>query len=90
MDRHTKYNYVHGKREGEGEIYGRSNMETYITLCNIANRNLLHDSGSSNKGSVSTHRGGMEREMGGRFKREGIYVHVRLIHVERKQQNSVK
>ena len=26
--------------------------------------------------------GGMEREMGGRFKREGIYVHLWLIHAE--------
>ena len=57
-------------------------METYITLCNIANGNLLHDSGSSNKGSVSTHRGGMERERGGSFKRERIYVYLWLIHVE--------
>ena len=35
MDRHTKYNYVHGKRGGEGEIYGRSNMETYTTMCKV-------------------------------------------------------
>ena len=35
---------------------------------------------------------GMGREMGGRFKREGIYVYLWLIHVrfDRKQQNSVK
>ena len=34
----------------------------------------------------------MGQEMGGRFKREGIYVYLWLIHVEfdRKQQNSVK
>ena len=34
----------------------------------------------------------MGREMGGRFKREGIYVYLWLIHVrfDRKQQNSVK
>ena len=28
------------------------------------------------------HRGGMGREMGGRFKREGMYVYLWLIHVE--------
>ena len=39
----------------------------------IANWNLLYGSGNSNRGSVSTQRGGMEREMGGRFKSEGIY-----------------
>ena len=34
----------------------------------------------------------MRGEMGGRFKREGVYVYLWLIHVrfDRKQQNSVK
>ena len=48
----------------------------------LANGNLLYDSGNSNRGSVSTERGGMVREMGGRFKREGICVYLWLIHVE--------
>ena len=48
----------------------------------IINGNLLYVSGNSNRGSVSTYRGGMKREMGGRFKREGIYVYQWLIHVE--------
>ena len=58
----------------------------------IANGNLLYGSGNSNRSSVSTERGGIGREMGGRFKREGIYVYLWLIHVgfDRKQQNSVK
>ena len=43
-----------GRGGGEGEMYGKSNMETYITLCKIANRNLLYGSGNSNRGSVST------------------------------------
>ena len=42
----------------------------------IANGNLLYVSGNSNRGSVSTQRGGMGMEMGGRFKREGIYVYL--------------
>ena len=67
---------------GEGEMYGKSNMGTYITICKIANGNLLYGSGHSNRGSVSTHRGGMEKEMGGSFKREGIYIYLWLIHVE--------
>ena len=25
----------HGERGGEGEIYGKSNMKTYITICKI-------------------------------------------------------
>ena len=47
----------------------------------IANGNLLYDSGNSNRGSVSTQRGGMEREMGGRFKRWG-HMYTQLIHVD--------
>ena len=39
---------------GEGEMYGKSNMETYFTMCKIANGNLLYGSGNSNRGSVST------------------------------------
>ena len=33
-NRHNKY-YGHGERGGEGEMYGKSNMETYITICKI-------------------------------------------------------
>ena len=77
---------------GEGEIYGKSNMETYIVICKIDSQQefaiWLRD---SNRGSVSTWRDGMGREMGGRFKREGIYVYLWLIQrFDRKQQNSVK
>ena len=39
---------VVGGEEGEGEMYGESNMETYITRCKIglSSGNLLHDSGN--------------------------------------------
>ena len=61
-------------------MYGKSNMETYITIWKIDSqwefaiwlRNL-------SRGSVSTWRGEMGREMGGRFKREGISVYLWLI-----------
>ena len=33
--RHREQIYRHGKRGGEGEMYGKSNMETYITICEI-------------------------------------------------------
>jgi len=48
----------------------------------ISNGNLLCDSANSNRGSASTYRGGMGREMEGRFKREGIYVYLWLTHLE--------
>ena len=33
--RHRKWTYGHGERGGEGEMYGKSNMEIYITICKI-------------------------------------------------------
>ena len=42
-------------RGGEGEMYGKSNMETYITIFKIDSQwNLLYGSGNTNRGSVST------------------------------------
>ena len=32
-NRHREETYGHGERGGEGEMYGKSNMETYITIC---------------------------------------------------------
>ena len=32
-NRHREQTYGHGERGGEGEMYGESNMETYITIC---------------------------------------------------------
>ena len=32
---HREQIYGHGERGGEGEMYGESNMETYITICKI-------------------------------------------------------
>ena len=32
---HTEWTYGHGERGREGEMYGKSNMETYITICKI-------------------------------------------------------
>ena len=32
-NRHREYG--HGERGGEGEMYGKSNMETYIIICKI-------------------------------------------------------
>ena len=30
---HREQTYGHGERGGEGEMYGKSNMESYITIC---------------------------------------------------------
>ena len=34
-NRHREQTYGYGERDGEGEMYGKSNMETYITICKI-------------------------------------------------------
>ena len=34
-NRHRKQTQGHGERRGEGEKYGKSNMETYTTICKI-------------------------------------------------------
>ena len=34
-NRHKEQTYGHGEKGGEGEMYGESNMETYITICKI-------------------------------------------------------
>ena len=34
-NRHREKSYGHWEREGEGEMYGKSNMETYIAICKI-------------------------------------------------------
>ena len=34
-NRHSAQTYGHGERGGEDEMYGKSNMETYITICKI-------------------------------------------------------
>ena len=34
-NKHREQTYGHGERGGEGEMYGESNMEIYITMCKI-------------------------------------------------------
>ena len=34
-NKHREQTYGHGERGGEGEMYGESNMETYIIICKI-------------------------------------------------------
>ena len=72
-----------GERGGEGEMYGESNMEIYITLCRIDNKGefALCLRKFIQELCINLKDKGMRREMGGRFKREGLYVYQWLIHV---------
>ena len=57
-------------------MYGKSNMETYITICKIDSQwEFAVWLRKSNSDSVSISRGGIGRKMGGKFKREG-YVYT--------------
>ena len=59
-------------------MYGKSNTETYITICKIDSQWLR----KLKPGLCINLEGWDGREMGGRFKREGIYVYLWVIHVE--------
>ena len=48
----------------------------YTTMCKIDSGKLLYSTGSSALWSVITQRGEMEVGLGGRFKRERIYMHT--------------
>jgi len=74
-------------------MYGKSNMETYITICKIDSQKEFAVWLRKLKQGLCINLEGWDGgEMGGRFKREGIYVYLWLIHVrfDGKQQNSVK
>ena len=80
-NRHIEQTYGHGERGREGEMYGKSNMETYITICKIDSQ-WEFAVWLRKQGLCTNLEGGVGREMGGRFKREGIRVYLWLIHVE--------
>ena len=64
-------------------MYGKSNMETYITMCKIDSQwEFAAWLRELKQGLCDRLKGGVGREVGGRFKREGMYVYLWLIHVE--------
>ena len=67
---------------GEGEMYGKSNMETYITICKIdSQQEFAVWLRKLKQGLCIILEGCDGAEMGRRFKRQGIYVYLWLIHV---------
>ena len=74
-NRRREQAYGHGERGGEGEMCGKSNRETYITICKI-------DSQQEFAVWLRKLKQGMEREIGVSLKKKGIYVYLWLIHVE--------
>ena len=66
-----------------GEMRGESHRDTYATMCKPASqRERAVWLRKLKQGLCINQRGGMGRERGGRFKREGMYVCLWLIHTE--------
>ena len=62
----------HEERGGEGELYGKCNKETYITICRIDSQwEFAVWLRKLKQGLCINLEGWDGREMGGRFKREG-------------------
>ena len=83
--RHREQSYGHEERGGRRGWKYMERVTRKLTLSyikQVANGNLLYDSGNSNWDYVTTQRGGMGREKGGSFKREGTQVHLWLINVD--------
>ena len=68
-----------GGEEGEDEMYGESNMETYNKI--DSQWELLYDSRNSNRAPLQPRGVEMGRETRGRFGREGTWVYLWLILV---------
>ena len=81
--KHREQTYGHGGRGGEGEMYGESNMETYIIISKIDSQGEFVVCLRELKQGLCINLEGWDGEgEGRRFKREGIYVYLWLIHVE--------
>ena len=74
-------------------MYGESNMETYIIICKIANRNLLYWL-KKHKQGLCINLEGWDGEREGREFQKGGDVSTTygwfMLRLDRKQQNSVK
>ena len=94
-NRHREQTYGHTERGGEGEMYGETNMDTYITICKMdsqrANGNLLFGPGNSNGLCINLE--GWDGERDGREFQKGGDICIPMwfmLRLDRKQQNSVK
>ena len=63
-------------------MYGKSNVETYITICKIDSQQEFAVWLRKLKQGLCINLEGWDAEGDGRLKKEGIYVYIRLIHVE--------
>ena len=72
-----------GGEEGEGEMYGESNMEIFNTIYKIDNQREFAVWLRELKQELCNRlKGGLQGEMGERFWREGTWVYLWLILVD--------
>ena len=72
-----------GRGEERVRCMERVTVETYITMCKIdSQQEFAVWLRKLKQGLCVNLEGWVGREMGGRFKREGIYVYLWLIHAE--------
>ena len=82
-NRHSKQTYGHGERGGEGEMYEKSNMETYITICKIDGQWEFAVCLRELKQGLCINLEGWGRKGDGREVQEGVaYVYLWMIHVD--------
>ena len=60
-NRHREWTYGHGERGGDGDTYGKSNMETYLTICNRWPMGICCMAQETQTGAL------YQREAGGKF-----------------------
>ena len=82
-NRHREKTYGH-EREGQGEMYGMSNMETYITICKIDSQGEFAVWLRKLKQELCINLEGWDGETHGMEVQKGrvIYIYLWLIHVE--------
>ena len=74
--RHREQTYGHGERGGDGEMSGKSNTETYITICKTQRMGICCMAQETQTGALYQPR---RVGWGGRW--EEICVYLWLIHV---------
>ena len=78
-----KQTYGHGERGGEGKMYGKSNIKTYITVCKIESQQEFAVWLRKPKQGLCINLEGRDWEGDGReVQKGGIYIYPWLIHVE--------
>ena len=73
-NRHREQTHGHGERGGEGEMYGKSNMETYITMYKIDSQWEFAVWLRKCKLGLCIHLEGWDGEEGGREFQKGGYI----------------